>query len=367
MALLLPLPLPPAAVFVEMPPEMPLPPPHPPGQPLVAPGVLARAALLRVGATTAAEAAAAYARAFKGPPTPPAWPTLAPQGHAALYARISASRNPEDAIACFAGGTPLSTGEGGAGAGGSVGGAAAMPPQHQHQQPPPLQGSYYVAWSPSDGPLLYRPHTILSTPGLPHALLPLLGMRAARALRPVCKELKRAVAEHPWTESPSGLMLGGIKLWTACFPRVRARSARLHLYYVVYELCTQRGPRNQCKELYVVCKIWLGDLARALVARGRQGGAGGAAALAEAKEEFDRAARGMVAVFMYVDRYFASNVGVPLLSGVAVQSWAAALAGAHVPASLQGGAAAFSAANGTSFAAAWDDLQLYLEDCRRKD
>ena len=63
------------------------------------------------------------------------------------------------------------------------------------------------------------PHTLLSC--MRSELLPMFSTRSALPLRAVCKELRAAVAEHPWDDLATQVH-GPLQDWRACFPRARA-------------------------------------------------------------------------------------------------------------------------------------------------
>ena len=90
-----------------------------------------------------------------------------------MFARVSASLQPQDAICAFAGGA--------------------------------------------------LPHTILSC--CQGTLLGMFSTKAALPLRATCKDTAAAVAAHPW-EDMETVILGSIGGWRACFPRARCANVR---------------------------------------------------------------------------------------------------------------------------------------------
>jgi WD40 repeat protein len=108
-------------------------------------------------------------RGYRGPVTlaPPP-----PTDHAALFARLSASRPPQHALAAFAGGA--------------------------------------------------LPHTLLAACG--SALLAFFSTRDVLPLRAACSEARGAVARHPWEDADTAIC-GSAGAWHASFPNARVANA----------------------------------------------------------------------------------------------------------------------------------------------
>jgi hypothetical protein len=105
----------------------------------------------------------------------PAWAPLTPDARAAMFARISASRAPGQAITAFASGASA--------------------------------------------------HTMLSPPAVQHALLGLLTMPGVLPLRATCADARAAVAERAWIDRGT-IIRGSIAAWRRCFPRALCASVR---------------------------------------------------------------------------------------------------------------------------------------------
>jgi hypothetical protein len=96
-----------------------------------------------------------------------------------MFARISASRTPDQAITAFASGASA--------------------------------------------------HTMLSPPAVQHSLLSLLSTRQVLPLRLLCKDARRAVADFPWHDRRV-VVRGSLAAWRACFPCARCANLKSITY-----------------------------------------------------------------------------------------------------------------------------------------